>query len=79
MLPGVEVTTDTRTAGQTYAMHMNVIGMDDIIDRAKKAGLIEGLPNHAVASAIRESREMSKALARNRGNPSFICMVRHVL
>ena len=77
MLPGVEITTDAKATGVTYAMHMNVIGIDDVIERAKKAGLIEPLPKHTVASAIRETREMSEALARKRGNPPFFCMVNH--
>ena len=76
MLPGVEITTDAKATGQTYAMHMNVIGIDDIIERAKKAGLIEGLPKHTVASVIRETREMSEALAKKRGQ-ECICMVNH--
>ena len=53
MLPGVEITTDTKATGVTYAMHMNVIGIDDIIERAKKAPLIEKLPKHTVAFKIR--------------------------
>ena len=77
LLPGVEITTDTKATGNTYAMHMNVIGIDGVIERAKNASLIESLPNHTVASAIRESREMSEALAAERGNPPFICMVNH--
>ena len=77
MLPGVEITTDTKATGVTYAMHMNVIGIDDIIERAKKAPLIETLTKHTVASAIRETREMSEALAKARGNPPFFCMVNH--
>ena len=77
MLPGVEITTDAKATGMTYAMHMNVIGIDDIIERAKKANLIEALPKHTVASAIRETREMSEALAKARGNPPFFCMVNH--
>ena len=76
LLPGVEITTDAKATGQTYAMHMNVIGIDDIIERAKKASLIEGLPKHTVASVIRETREMSEALAKKRGQ-SCICMVNH--
>ena len=76
LLPGVEITTDAKATGQTYAMHMNVIGIDDIIERAKKAGLIEGLPKHTVASAIRETREMSETLAQKRGQ-ECICMVNH--
>ncbi len=77
MLPGVEITTDAKATGMAYAMHMNVIGIDDIIDRAKTASLIESLPKHTVASVIRETREMSEALAQTRGNPPFICMVNH--
>ena len=76
LLPGVEITTDTKATGVTYAMHMNVIGIDDIIERAKKAKLIEGCPKHTVASIIRETREMSEALAKNRGQ-DCICMVNH--
>ena len=77
LLPGVEITVDAKATGDTYAMHMNVIGIDDIIERAKKAKLIESLPKHTVASSIRETREMSEALAARRGNPPFVCMVNH--
>jgi len=85
LLPGVELTTDAKATGQTFAMHMNVIGTDDIIERAKKAPLIEKLANHTVASAIRESREMSEALAakrvakrgKKRSAQPVICMVNH--
>ena len=76
LLPGVEITTDAKATGQTYAMHMNVIGIDDIIERAKKAKLIEGCPKHTVSSIIRETREMSEALAKKRGQ-ECICMVNH--
>ena len=77
LLPGVEITTDAKATGMTYAMHMNVIGIDDIIERAKKANLIESMPKHTVASVIRETREMSEALAKKRGNPPFLCVVNH--
>ena len=77
MLPGVEITTDNLATGSPYAMHMNVIGIDDIIDRAKKANLIENIPHHTVSSVIRETIEMSEALARKRGNPPFLCIVDH--
>ena len=77
MLPGVEITTDAKATGETYAMHMNVIGIDDVIERARKANLIETMPQHTVSSVIRETREMSEALARRRGSPPFICMVNH--
>lgn len=76
LLPGVEITTDAKATGVTHAMHMNVIGIDDIIDRAKKAKLIEGCPKHTVSSIIRETREMSEALAKKRGR-DCICMVNH--
>ena len=76
LLPGVEITTDTKATGVTYTMHMNVIGIDDVIERAKKAKLIEKMPKHTVASAIRETREMSEALAKSLGQ-SCICMVNH--
>ena len=77
MLPGVEITTDAKATGQTCAMHMNVIGIDDIIERAKKASLIEKLPKHTVSSAMRETVDMSEALAVKRGNPPFICVLNH--
>ena len=76
ILPGVELTTDVKVDGVTYAMHMNVIGIDDVIERAKRAKLIEFLPGRTVASAIRESRELSEALAKAR-NRSCLCMVNH--
>ena len=76
ILPGVELTTDVKVDGVTYAMHMNVIGIDDVIERAKRAQLIEFLPGRTVSSAIRESRELSEALAKTR-NRSCICMVNH--
>ena len=77
MIPGVELTTDVKENEVTYAMHMNVVGIDDVIERAKRAKLIEFLPGRTVASAIRESRELSEALAKERGNPPFFCMVNH--
>ena len=77
VIPGVELTTDVKENGATYAMHMNVVGIDDVIERAKRAKLIEFLPGRTVASAIRESRELSEALAKERGNPPFFCMVNH--
>jgi hypothetical protein len=77
MIPGVELTTDVKVNGVTYAMHMNVVGIDDVIERAKRAKLIEFLPGRTVATAIRESRELSEALAKQRGNPPFFCMVNH--
>lgn len=79
MLPGVEITTDTKAGGRAGArhLHMNVIGIDDVFERARKANLVESMPNHTVASSIRETCEMSEALARKRGNPPFICMVNH--
>ena len=76
IIPGVELTTDVKVDGATYAMHMNVVGIDDVIERAKRAQLIEFLPGRTVASAIRESRELSEALAKAR-NRSCICMVNH--
>ena len=76
VIPGVELTTDVKVDGVTYAMHMNVVGIDDVIERAKRAKLIEFLPGRTVASAIRESRELSEALAKAR-NRSCICMVNH--
>ena len=76
VLPGVELTTDVKEDGVVHAMHMNVIGVDDVIERAKRAKLIEFLPGRTVASAIRESRELSEALAKAR-NRSCLCMVNH--
>ena len=76
LLPGVEITTDAKATGVTHAMHMNVIGIDDIIERAKKAKLIESCREHTISSIIRETREMSEALAKARGQ-DCICMVNH--
>ena len=77
LMPGVEITTDAKATGVTHGMHMNVVGLDDIIARARNASLIESLPNHTVASAMRESREMTDALAASMGTSSYICMVNH--
>ena len=77
MIPGVELTTDVKVGGVVYSMHMNVVGIDDVIERARRAKLIEFLPGRTGSSAIRESRELSEALARTRGNPPFFCMVNH--
>ena len=76
LLPGVELTTDVKVKDVTYSMHMNVIGIDDVIERAKRAKFVEYLPGRTISDAIRESRELSEALAKARGQ-SCICMVNH--
>ena len=77
LLPGVELTCDMSTGKSDIRnIHMNVIGLGDIIERAKKAPLVERLPNQTIASAIRESRELCDELARKRGE-RYLFMVDH--
>lgn len=77
LLPGVELTVDVPGDGLVRAMHMNVIGIEGVIERAAKADLIERINGSSVASVIRESRELSEALAKRRGASQPVCMVNH--
>ena len=78
ILPGHEITVNAnKTKGVTYAMHMNVIGIEGVSDELRNSPLIAPLSEHTVKSAIRKYREQSEALARKKGVPSPVCMVNH--
>jgi len=77
-LPGCEVTTRIgSTADAACDIHMNYIGLDALIPRAAKSGLIESRTDTTVAAVIRETRDQVGHLAAKMGNPPHIFFVNH--
>ena len=77
VLPGTEITTDVFGTGSKRSMHMNIIGIDSVIARAKNAWYVEKLANHTASSAMRETYSMSERLAAERGVKKAIYMLNH--
>lgn len=77
VVPGVEITTNTGTGAAARAMHMNVIGVDAVIERSRKSGLIENLKNHTVVSAMQETYEMYEKLRAERGVKKALYILDH--
>ena len=77
-MPGCEVTTRIGpTANAARDVHMNYIGLDSLIPRAAKSGLIEILTDTTVAEVIRETRNQVGHLAAKKGNPPYLFFVNH--
>lgn len=77
VLPGVEITTDVGTGAAKRAMHMNVIGIDAVIERSRKAYLVENLPKHTIPAAMSETYALCEELRRKRGVRKAIYMLNH--
>ncbi len=77
LIPGVEITTNTGKDEARRAMHMNIIGVDAVIERSRKAGFVENLKDHSIASAMKETYEMSEKLSAERGCGKPIYMLNH--
>ena len=56
---------------------MNYIGLDALIPRAAKSGLMEKLTDTTVAEVIRETRNQVGHLAAKKGNPPHLFFVNH--
>ena len=77
-MPGCEVTTRIGTPDNAACdMHMNYIGLDALVPRAAKSGLIEKLTGTTVADVIRETRNQVGHLAAKKGNPPHLFFVNH--
>lgn len=77
VLPGTEVTTFAGSGESQRAVHMNAIGIPAVIERSRKAWLIENLSNHDVASAMRETYQMTGMLAKEHGVDDFLFILDH--
>ena len=77
-MPGCEVTTRIGIPDDVSRdVHMNYIGLDALIPRAAKSGLMEKLTDTTVAEVIRETRRQVGHLAAKKGNPPHIFFVNH--
>lgn len=77
-LPGCEVTTAIGDAsGGRRDLHMNYVGIDEVVPRARKAGLIEWISARSLADVLRETKGQVDALAAAKGNPPHIFVVNH--
>ena len=77
-LPGCEVTTRIGVPDNVSRdVHMNYIGLDALIPRAAKSGLMEKLTDTTVAEVIRETRNQVGHLAAKKGNPPHLFFVNH--
>ncbi|MBQ3288448.1 MAG: hypothetical protein IJH50_03450 [Kiritimatiellae bacterium] len=77
-MPGCEVTTRIGIPDNAACdVHMNYIGLDALIPRAAKSGLMEKLTGTTAAAVIRETRDQVGRLAAKKGNPPHIFFVNH--
>ena len=77
-MPGCEVTTRIGVPDNVSRdVHMNYVGLDALIPRAAKSGLMEKLTDTTVAAVIRETRDQVGHLAAKKGNPPHIFFVNH--
>lgn len=77
VLPGTEITTNVHRGGQKRDMHMNVVGVDAVIDRARKADLVEQIHGRTPASVMRETYALFEKLAAERGSGKPVYMLNH--
>ena len=77
-MPGCEVTTAVVDADNVRRdLHMNYVGLDGLIPRASKAGLIEWVRGKTVTEVLRETKDEVDDLAAKSGNPPHVFFANH--
>jgi len=77
-MPGCEITTKVLDAnGVRRDLHMNYVGLDEVIPRYAKASLIETVKGKTVAEVMREAKDQVDALAAAKGNPPHVFFANH--
>ena len=77
-MPGCEVTTAVIDAENVRRdLHMNYVGLDGLIPRASKTGLIEWVRGKDITEVLRETKDEVDALAAEKGNPPHVFFANH--
>ena len=77
-IPGCEVTTAISDANNVRRdLHMNYVGLDGLIPRASKTGLIEWVRGKTLSEVLRETKDEVDALAEKKGNPPHVFFANH--
>ena len=77
-IPGCEVTTAISDANNVRRdLHMNYVGLDGLIPRASKTGLIEWVRGKTLREVLRETKDEVDALAEKKGNPPHVFFANH--
>lgn len=77
-IPGCEITTYVVDAdGVRCDMHMNCVGLDEVIPRYRNAPLIQAIRDRAKPEVMREAKDQVDALAKAKGNAPHVFFVNH--
>ena len=77
-MPGCEVTTAIYDAdGVRRDLHMNYVGLDEVIPRYRGAPFVERVNGMDVSEVLREAKAQVDALAAAKGGPAHIFVVNH--
>ncbi len=77
-MPGCEVTTAINGADNVRRdLHMNYVGVDEMVPRARKCGLIEWIRGKTVREVLRETKDEVDSLAAVRGGAPHLFFVNH--
>ena len=78
VLPGCEVSVGTyNDEGVRRDLHMNYVGLDELVPRAAKSYVIEWAHGTTVTKTLRETKDEFDALAAAKGNPPCLFWVNH--
>ena len=77
-MPGCEVTTLILDAkGVRRDLHVNYVGLDEVIPRYRGKPLIESIKGKTVAEVMREAKDQVDAMAKTKGNAPYIFFANH--
>ena len=78
LLPGWEDTAVVTGAdGIRRDLHLNCIGLDELIPRLRDAGLVEGFEGRGMSDIVRETVRDIETLAAAKGNPPHVLFLDH--
>ncbi len=78
LILGCEVTAAVYDADNVRRdVHMNLVGLDELVPRAVKAGLVETIQNTSIAQVLRETKNQVDTLAAALGNPPHLFFANH--
>ena len=77
-MPGCEITTYVVGAdGMRCDLHMNCVGLDEVIPRYRNASLVQAIRGKTKPEVMREAKDQVDALAKAKGNAPHVFFVNH--
>ena len=77
-MPGCEITTYVVGAdGMRCDLHMNCVGLDEVIPRYRNASLVQAVRGKTKSEVMREAKDQVDALAKAKGNAPHVFFVNH--